>query len=700
MSEEQNVFASEAVLMRTCGHLYVSIALESLATTLMCTAFGYLLLLITSKGRLQSPGKAAYQMVTSNVSAFYKELSQEVSHWSEMAGLPLERRFALCRKTNQAICMFQILIGVLTIERWLHINNVNGFRYLGYSVTCPPMQTQLVILIAPKVPCFRLNCVLTYIITTSMLLLGYAASVIPGTLYTGDFDAFWGTWDFDILQPTTKGWLTLIACAAQVYLSFLQIPILALIYYSSGGVRAGLPNGYIKLLGIVALTWLAFPVWWVLSFEGMSYITDTKMNAAGFALLNVCSKGSFTMQMLEMVKWHRREKKRQECLEQGRRPSQEEMTSVFETDEEAGEQVQRKDRRSETWVVRMLRPYDIGEAPHQWLDLEATYRAFLVGNGVTPSSWLKMDMEQRAQLRQEYAASFGLVAGEEAPAGDAHPSACGKVVCKGAPGPKFVEDAPPMPPSEVPTAMRRGVSPNLKAEPEASDGADSTSGGPSSGSFGRPASEPPKVRVGQTVTTAQGLKGRVVRVTGKGVQLAVPGRKRPQLVNTDDLTLLKVIFLGGHGFRGAERTGKMKLFCSCLVHGRPSSEVYTPAEPAASKASWEHEVDLLGCSPGDSVEIRLWGKDPKTQSDHLLGEATMPAAQVSEGGFEDELQLNLDGKSLPTYLSIMVVAVNMPHDGEDANEEDEEMGLPVARPAKLKGLNEHVTADGKTVCCF
>lgn len=188
----------------------------------------------------------------------------------------------------------------------------------------------------------------------------------------------------------------------------------------------------------------------------------------------------------------------------------------------------------------------------------------------------------------------------------------------------------------------------------------------------------PDIRVGQIVTTTQGLKGRVLRVADGEVQLEVPGSEEPQLVDTGDLRLLKLVFLGGHGFHRAKRTDRMQLFCSCLVLGETSSEVHTPVAPARATALWQHEVDLLGHNPGDSVAIRLWGRDPATHANNLLGEATLPVEMSRFGGFNTELQLSMDGQSLPTYLSVMAIDVSTPRSGKRPNEHSTSVGKRVS----------------------
>ena len=52
---------------------------------------------------------------------------------------------------------------------------MNGFHYLGYAVTGLPMQAQLVILIGPVVPFYRVAEVFMFVITFFMIA-GNAAS--------------------------------------------------------------------------------------------------------------------------------------------------------------------------------------------------------------------------------------------------------------------------------------------------------------------------------------------------------------------------------------------------------------------------------------------------------------------------------------------------------------------------------------------
>eukprot|EP00971_Amphidinium_carterae_P208483 4136448-Amphidinium_carterae.1 len=76
------------------------------------------------------------------------------------------------------------------------------------------------------------------------------------------------------------------------------------LYYLKGGVKAGLPAGFPRMILLVWITWMCFPAWWSISFEGFKLISDTKLNGIGFVLLNVVSKGGFTITILRMVRLH------------------------------------------------------------------------------------------------------------------------------------------------------------------------------------------------------------------------------------------------------------------------------------------------------------------------------------------------------------------------------------------------------------
>lgn len=696
---------TEAELMRQCGPLYVSMGLESLSTTCMAFAFMYLLLLITNKGRLASPGKAAWTFIVAQFKAFYNDVSSEVGNWPHMASAPLPKRFALCRKTNQAVCVFSLTACMLTIERWLHINNVNGIKWLGYAMTCPPMQTELVILIAPVVPCYRLMCVFTYSVTFSMLIIGYATSLRDGDVWTGDLIVFAETRDMAELGLDPKGTTLLPAISILLFLSCIQIPYLALLYKINGGEKNGLPHNYLKLLGIVLVTWLAFPCWWIFSYEGKSLVSDTKTNALAFALLNMLSKGSFTFTLVGITKWHARETKRKEFLARGLTLEE----AIQKTEEAQKEertqqlhQARRADRRTETWVVKILRPYDQDEAPAvPWNELEPTFRAFLAGNKINPVIWNNMSAEKRTTLRDQYDSTMDMVI-----AVDNESMVQADRNFQNSQPLKETKNSNSAPVEPIPRMESKSASsPRMESSPRSI----SVAASPRRPQFDDPMTEQlsdepnigmgsnydqedldeeedaelleiqqrqldeltKKIRVGQTLTTLQNIKGRVVRtLPNNRVQLSMKGRPS-QTVRVEDLTVLKVVFLSARGLQNVEFPEGGAAYATCLLQGRPSSEVRGPVAPEGPRAAWDHdEVDLLGWSPGDNLTFRLWVLDTYSRSEELLGEGFVSAAQLEDGGFEGEIQLTAAGRPIPLHLSVMVVIVNQPDWEEEEEQQD------------------------------
>ncbi|CAK0806508.1 unnamed protein product [Prorocentrum cordatum] len=241
-----------AQLQRTCAPLYPSFALESFAALVLFFFFLYLSIIISTRQQLKTPAKSIAKLIWHSLTGWWEDTVRVLS------------------RLNATICR-RIVIALLARDPWLHINNVNGFRYLGYA--CASSWRRL--------PCYRM---------------------FDGKLWEGDL-----VLDRNLSFLTTKGWVTLPSMVILLFLSFVQIPVLGLLYCWNGGGRDGrFPAGYLTLLAITSVTWLLFPIWWFLSFEGEGYIQDTKLNGAGFALLNMTSKGAFTMQMLSMVKrWKR-----------------------------------------------------------------------------------------------------------------------------------------------------------------------------------------------------------------------------------------------------------------------------------------------------------------------------------------------------------------------------------------------------------
>ncbi|CAJ1365010.1 unnamed protein product [Effrenium voratum] len=304
-------------LFKACGPLYPVFALESLASVLMGVFFCYLALRIAVRTEVNAPAWAMYRWFFDTINPsfqfWWKDACsmgmwltsrwQEVKNWPKMCNRPLADRVNLCQMLNLAMVIAQAAAFFMTAFRWLHIQNVNGLRYLAYAFTCAVMQAELVILIAPYVPCFRFNVIAVVMFTHAWMILGWIGSLQSGMLFEdASWEEFIENYDWSVLVVTNKGLLIGSTTVGMFVVMFIQMPFLLLMYFLGGGCRAhpDLPYYYLRLLAVVWTTWPAFPAWWLVSAEGLGLLSDAKSNAVGFGILNICSKGAFTYFMLKI----------------------------------------------------------------------------------------------------------------------------------------------------------------------------------------------------------------------------------------------------------------------------------------------------------------------------------------------------------------------------------------------------------------
>jgi hypothetical protein len=440
---------SEAELMKACSPLYGTIAIEALSSVIMAALFMYLWVKISTKADIKAPFRAIWRLVKYTFKNAVGDFIKHMMTWPSMSTATLSERFLFCRKCNQAVLLFQAFIALISVTRWLHIGNVNGFRYLGYAFTCPPMQAMLVLLIAPVVPCYRWTISFTYLITFCMLISGWVASTRTEHLFNCDLSSLL-EFDDECFDFTKKFWAVTPAICTLSFLSFVQIPYLAILYCCNGGGRnPELPRGYVKALAIVSFTWLGFPAWWFLSFEGMGVIGDTKLNAVGFAVLNVISKGALAYQVLDMVKLHKedmlaagdRDLLKQLGAMRGRSGSNSSLDSSVGSCDDNPSEV-RAALSITAWLVRFLQNFDDGKGPgtlmpppessesslsrmqspagdstamstvqenhpadsesQSWDELEHMYRRFLRDAGVTAYSFQHMSAVEKVNVREKF----------------------------------------------------------------------------------------------------------------------------------------------------------------------------------------------------------------------------------------------------------------------------------------------------------
>ncbi|CAJ1354309.1 unnamed protein product [Effrenium voratum] len=296
-------------LFRACGPLYPAFAIESLTSVLMGAFFCYLSLRIAVRADVKQPLTAIWRCAGDTLHPMVAAWWKEVKQWPEMNKRPLSDRIKLCYLLNVAMCLAQAAACFFTVFRWLHVNNVNGMRYLGYAFTCALMQAELVVLIAPYVPCYKLNMIAVMVFTHVWLLTGWIGSLQSGFLFEdSSWNSFVENYDASVLIVTDKGLLIGATATGLSIMMFIQMPMLLIMYMCNGGYKAhpDLPYNYTRLLFTVWLTWPAFPCWWLVSAEGLGLLADAKSNALGFGVLNCISKGSFTYVMLMIWTDHKK----------------------------------------------------------------------------------------------------------------------------------------------------------------------------------------------------------------------------------------------------------------------------------------------------------------------------------------------------------------------------------------------------------
>mmetsp|Transcript_20072 Transcript_20072/g.44992 ORF Transcript_20072/g.44992 Transcript_20072/m.44992 type:complete len:504 (-) Transcript_20072:98-1609(-) len=293
---------SEAELQRACAPLYGAVAVDAFANIIMAAVFSYFALLMHVDGNVNSPLKALMRMVGSFVVDHLKEIGKTVAVIPQMNRVPLSARLRCIANIDRAVSVVSAIMPILAITRWLNIGNVNGFRWLGYAITCPFMQLELVVLIAPVVPCFVLNAAFAFGLTFVSLGIGWVTSVMSGPLYGGSLATYLETFEIDTLRPTSKGEFVFPAICGIAIISLVQVPWLAMLYTCGrcSKRRDDLPEGFLMLLVTVVGTWWLFPTWWMLSWEGAGFLKDAKLNEMGFTFLNLLAKGSFFYQSQRM----------------------------------------------------------------------------------------------------------------------------------------------------------------------------------------------------------------------------------------------------------------------------------------------------------------------------------------------------------------------------------------------------------------
>lgn len=144
-----------------------------------------------------------------------------------------------------------------------------------------------------------------------------------------------------------------------------------------------------------------------------------------------------------------------------------------------------------------------------------------------------------------------------------------------------------------------------------------------------------QVKVGETVTTADGAVGTVKKRTTTDVclQLDDGKGKEEKWYGIDDITVVKVTIVGAQGLRNADWVGKSDPYCVCQLADKPSSKVQTPCIKNCLDPMWYFQAKLVGYSAGDPLVFELWDRDRFASSDDFLGMAMLTSDQFHSSSF-------------------------------------------------------------------
>jgi len=143
-------------------------------------------------------------------------------------------------------------------------------RPFEWICTCPLMQVVLVLVAGDKVPDYRLY--MMPLLSLSVLILGVVAVSIENEI----------------------GRLMVFVFSFCIALTMFYFNRLMVLECSDGeeGIFIG-SSPFRKLSLLLIVTWFPFPIWFFLSPEGTSVVTDIKVIQVGWAVLNIIAKGTF-----------------------------------------------------------------------------------------------------------------------------------------------------------------------------------------------------------------------------------------------------------------------------------------------------------------------------------------------------------------------------------------------------------------------
>eukprot|EP00747_Dinoflagellata_sp_TGD_P065934 gnl/TRDRNA2_/TRDRNA2_154575_c4_seq3.p1 gnl/TRDRNA2_/TRDRNA2_154575_c4~~gnl/TRDRNA2_/TRDRNA2_154575_c4_seq3.p1 ORF type:complete len:462 (-),score=56.06 gnl/TRDRNA2_/TRDRNA2_154575_c4_seq3:133-1377(-) len=194
---------------------------------------------------------------------------------------PLRTRLYWCSKSNVYICGMSMALHVLHITNFEYmLQSLFGghalvIKPLEYLLTCPIMMVTLVVLAGDAVSSRRQ--LEASGLTVIVLLCGF----------------------FSSLTPSLKVKLMFFSCGVGFFLMLINRINMTVHEHSDGKeslLKGGLHGTVYKNLALKVLTsWILFPVWWLLSNEGLGIVSQPEVNILVAAALNIFAKGLYVV---------------------------------------------------------------------------------------------------------------------------------------------------------------------------------------------------------------------------------------------------------------------------------------------------------------------------------------------------------------------------------------------------------------------
>lgn len=203
----------------------------------------------------------------------------------EIQQASLRKRLEYCGLMNFYICLVSFFFNLGHVLAYLvHLDHSAMLKlvFLEYMLTCPVMQANLAILGGPSVQERHRGEVAA--LTLLVLSFGFAASMI----------------DSIVLK------MACFVLGASAFVVLVKVNNSMVLQHSGGresifgGNLHARPSPYKKIAKKIVMTWVLFPLWWLISPEGLGVLQNHEVNSTVQVFLSIVAKGLYVI-MIRLI---------------------------------------------------------------------------------------------------------------------------------------------------------------------------------------------------------------------------------------------------------------------------------------------------------------------------------------------------------------------------------------------------------------